>query len=211
MHARAPPDSIPLPPHGHHHHHHHRVPRNVGEIFTRWAVEGSCGDLMYSGHTTHGMVLTLIIVRYAPGLRWAQATAVTAMVLLALALLAFRSHYTSDVIVAVYVCLMIWRLMPPEPGRLDGDALQIEEHGHDGGVVRAGGRSGVGGGNGHTAAGSAAASSSPAESFASAQQQRATGAEKQQSQQPLDGAVFADAREALDEEDGLEEGRRKEA
>lgn len=168
---------------------------------------------MYSGHTTHGMVLTLIIVRYAPGLRWAQATAVTAMVLLALALLTFRSHYTSDVIVAVYVCLMIWRLMPPEPGRLDGDALQIEEHDHDGGVVGAGGRSGVaGGGNGHTAVGSAAASSSPAESFALAQQQRATGAEKQQSQQPLDGAVFADAREALDEEgDGLEDGRRKEA
>lgn len=167
---------------------------------------------MYSGHTTHGMVLTLIIVRYAPGLRWAQATAVTAMVLLALSLLVFRSHYTSDVIVAVYVCLMIWRLMPAEPERLDGVALQIEEHGHDGGIVGAGGRNRVvTGGNGQTTVGPAV--SSPAESFASAQQ-CATGAEMQQqsqSQQP-DMVVFADAREGPEEDDGdIEEGRRKEA
>ncbi len=107
--------------------------RTAREIFLRWAVEGSCGDLLFSGHTTHGMILTLIIVRYAPGLRAAQALAVGLMVLLALALLAFRSHYTSDVVVAVYVVLMIWRLMPPEPALLDGDALRIEQHGGAGG------------------------------------------------------------------------------
>lgn len=171
----------------------------MGECFTRWAVEGSCGDLLFSGHTTHGMVLMLIIVRYAPGLRWVQAAAVAVMVLLALALLAFKSHYTSDVVVAVYVSLMIWRLMPAEPERLDGDVLQIEEHEGQGNGNEVGG----GNNNGHTAVGSAA--SSPAASVGP------SGEKQQQSleQQGPAGLVFADAWEAP--EDDLEEGRRKEA
>jgi hypothetical protein len=172
-------------------------------------VEGSCGDLLFSGHTTHGMILTLIILRYAPGLKAIKALAIGTMLLLALALLAFRSHYTSDVVVAVYVTLMIWRLMPAEPARLDGDALRIEEHG-----VGSSGSGGGAVGNGHAAVVvSAAASSSAASvasSFALARHQQ-----QQQQQQQQQGnkkgaaaaaAVFADAQETLDGDGGADEG-----
>lgn len=98
----------------------------MGEVFTRFAVTGSCGDLLYSGHTAHGMSLMLVILRYGPGLKVAKGLAISAMVLLALSLLAFKAHYSSDVVVAIYVTIMIWRLMPREAKRVDCAALRIE-------------------------------------------------------------------------------------
>lgn len=94
-------------------------PERVGEIFTRIRFTGSCGDLLFSGHTSHGMVLMLVVTRYAPKVRAAKALSIGAMTLLALSLLAFKSHYTSDVLVAVYVNLMIWWLLPTDPARVN--------------------------------------------------------------------------------------------
>lgn len=74
---------------------------------------------MFSGHTTHGVILTAIVLRYGPAVRGAVAVALAGMTLLALSLLAFKDHYTSDVIVAIYVTSMVWMLVPQDPQDLD--------------------------------------------------------------------------------------------
>ena len=94
-------------------------PHNVFQVFARISVTGSCGDLLFSGHTSHGMVLMLIILRYSPKVKAARALAISSMTVLVLSLLAFKAHYSSDVLVAIYVTIMIWRLVPPDPSRME--------------------------------------------------------------------------------------------
>lgn len=101
-------------------------PQSVLEIFSRIKFTGSCGDLLFSGHTSHGMVIMLAVIRYAPGVRFAKVLAIGSMILLCISLLAFKAHYSSDVLVAVYVNMMIWQLMPKDPVRLDLADLKLQ-------------------------------------------------------------------------------------
>jgi hypothetical protein len=101
-------------------------PHNIFQVFARISVTGSCGDLLFSGHTSHGMVLMLIILRYSPGVKAARALAISSMTVLVLSLLAFKAHYSSDVLVAIYVTIMIWRLVPPDPSRMEVVDLKMD-------------------------------------------------------------------------------------
>ncbi|GAB5029721.1 heat shock protein [Nannochloropsis oceanica] len=103
-------------------------PAHVGEIFSRVRFTGSCGDLMFSGHTSHGMVLMLVVCKFAPNLRAAKVLAVGSMTLLAASLLAFKAHYSSDVLVAIYVNIMIWWLLPRDAASIKLADLQLDDH-----------------------------------------------------------------------------------
>lgn len=103
-------------------------PAHVGEIFSRVRFTGSCGDLMFSGHTSHGMVLMLVVCKFAPNLRAAKVLAVGSMTLLAASLLAFKAHYSSDVLVAIYVNIMIWWLLPRDAPSVKLADLHLDDH-----------------------------------------------------------------------------------
>jgi len=103
-------------------------PAHVADIFTRIKFTGSCGDLLFSGHTSHGMVLMLVICRFVPNVRAANALAVGSMTLLAASLLAFKAHYSSDVLVATYVNIMIWRILPRDAPSVNLSDLKLDDH-----------------------------------------------------------------------------------
>lgn len=63
----------------------------------RIEVTGSCGDLLFSSHTLHGMITTLMVVRNAPNAYFVTGIAIFSMVMLPISLLAFRDHYRSVV------------------------------------------------------------------------------------------------------------------
>jgi len=103
-------------------------PAHVADIFSRIRFTGSCGDLLFSGHTSHGMVLMLVVCRFAPNVRAAKALAIGSMTLLAASLLAFKAHYSSDVLVATYVNIMIWRLLPRDAPSVNLAELHLDDH-----------------------------------------------------------------------------------
>ena len=59
----------------------------------RIEVTGSCGDLLFSSHTLHGMVMTLMVLRNAPSAYFVTGIALFSMIMLPISLLAFRDHY----------------------------------------------------------------------------------------------------------------------
>lgn len=73
-------------------------PSTVGEIMSKVAVRGSCGDLLFSSHTFHGMVMMLTILRHAPGMYVICGMAVCSMVMVVITLLSYKSHYSHDIV-----------------------------------------------------------------------------------------------------------------
>ena len=78
-----------------------------------------CGDLLYSGHTVSITLSFICLWTYAPVVfspaKRANAVRYVALLLMAtswLTIVASRSHYTDDVIVAVYVTLTTFWLIP---------------------------------------------------------------------------------------------------
>lgn len=59
----------------------------------RIEVTGSCGDLLFSSHTLHGMIMTLTVLHNAPNVYPVTAIALFSMIMLPISLLAFRDHY----------------------------------------------------------------------------------------------------------------------
>lgn len=73
-------------------------PSTVSEIMSTVAVRGSCGDLLFSSHTFHGMVMMLTILRHAPRMYVICGMAVCSMVMVVISLLAYKSHYSHDIV-----------------------------------------------------------------------------------------------------------------
>lgn len=78
-----------------------------------------CGDSMFSGHTLHGTLITLMVFRYFSYYRLFPALASVILALLAFSLIIFRFHYTADVVTALYVTMGGWFLLPREPTTLN--------------------------------------------------------------------------------------------
>jgi len=73
-------------------------PNTIGEIMGRVEVTGSCGDLLFSSHTLHGMVMMLTVLRHAPYLYVVCGIAVCSMAMLIITLLSFKNHYSHDIV-----------------------------------------------------------------------------------------------------------------
>ena len=75
-------------------------------------VSKGCGDLLFSSHTTFALVFALSITRYAPrrsrGYRYLKAVAWALVAVLCILIVASRKHYTSDVVVALYVVPLLY-------------------------------------------------------------------------------------------------------
>lgn len=72
------------------------------------------------------MVMCMLCLRNAKGFYLVSGIAVISMTLLPIALLAFKNHYSHDIIVAIYTTWMIWKLMPSKEEVVDCDKLGIE-------------------------------------------------------------------------------------
>ena len=106
------------------------------QCFYRTAsVETNCGDEMFSGHVMLCVILVAAVREYAPralGTRAGRALFAAAVVLLAceaLSIIAARVHYTTDVVVAVYVTVMMWQLLlvySPDLEPLAGSPLGVK-------------------------------------------------------------------------------------
>lgn len=73
-------------------------PNTIGEIMGRVEITGSCGDLLFSSHTLHSMVMLLTVLRHAPRLYVVCGISVCSMVLVIIVLLAFKNHYSHDIV-----------------------------------------------------------------------------------------------------------------
>ena len=82
-------------------------PLTVFEIFFKVGTDSGCGDLMFSSHVMYCTIFACVVTHYSKsrifaGLLWAATFA------LCLICVAQRSHYSVDVIVALYTVPMIW-------------------------------------------------------------------------------------------------------
>lgn len=100
-------------------------PNTVGEIMGRVEITGSCGDLLFSSHTLHSIVMLLTVLRHAPRLYIVCGISVCSMILVIMALLAFKNHYSHDIVTAIYTTVLLWMLIP-EPTVADCDLLHID-------------------------------------------------------------------------------------
>lgn len=99
-------------------------PTTMHQVFNPFiSPRTGCGDAMFSGHTLHGTLITLMVFRYFSYHRVLPALASVNLALLALSLIIFRSHYTADVTAALYVTAGGWFLLPRESATLNGYGL----------------------------------------------------------------------------------------
>lgn len=73
-----------------------------------------------SGHVSHGAIVAAMTLRYFPYHRLVPLFALTNLAALAFFMVAFRAHYTADVLTALYVSWGSWLLLRPyEPRDLN--------------------------------------------------------------------------------------------
>jgi hypothetical protein len=60
------------------------------------------------------MVMTMTIFRHAPGVYAVCAIAAASMFMVPISLLAYKDHYSHDIIVSLYTSVMLWMLTPGE-------------------------------------------------------------------------------------------------
>lgn len=92
-------------------------PPTIHDIFSRFDMFNGCGDLIFSGHTTIIMIVSLTIIYYMKGI-FTKKTEIKLNVFILLYTLFFliviiiaRNHYTVDVVVAVYTCILCFYLV----------------------------------------------------------------------------------------------------
>lgn len=102
-------------------------PTTMHQVFNPFvSPRTGCGDEMFSGHTLHGTLITLMVCRYFAYRRFLPAIAIVNLTLLALSLIIFRSHYTADVVAALYVTAGGWFLLSREPTTLNMYGLHAD-------------------------------------------------------------------------------------
>lgn len=82
-------------------------------IITFGSGSQHCGDLMFSGHSTVITMHFMSFITYGRLVTWALPVfGVVMMVLSWITILFSRSHYTVDVVVAVFIVIMTYRALP---------------------------------------------------------------------------------------------------
>lgn len=93
-------------------------PKNIDEIFTRFDMFNGCGDLIFSGHTTIIIIISLTIMYYSIGLFNNKRNEKIFLIFIIFYTLFFfvviliaRNHYTVDVVIAIYTCILCFYLV----------------------------------------------------------------------------------------------------
>ena len=93
------------------------APKTIQECFTRLApINGNCGDLVFSGHTTFMVLLFMLVNHYGlqiyKGRIWKFRVLQVLFVILIVwqmhNIIASRHHYTVDVVIALYLIPLLW-------------------------------------------------------------------------------------------------------
>lgn len=93
------------------------APKTIMECFTRLApINGNCGDLVFSGHTTFMVLLFMLVNHYGLQIykgqiwkfRFFQALFVLVIIWQIHNIIAARNHYTVDIIIALYLIPLLW-------------------------------------------------------------------------------------------------------
>lgn len=75
-----------------------------------------CGDLMFSGHSLSATLAFITLFTYGPMVWWIlRPLGATFMSLTWITILASRSHYTDDIVVAIYLTVATYWLIPHNP------------------------------------------------------------------------------------------------
>lgn len=92
-------------------------PPTVSEIFTRFDMFNGCGDLIFSGHTTVIMVISLTIIYYLKDIFTKRVENILKIFILFytigffLIIIIARNHYTVDVVVAIYTVTLCFYIV----------------------------------------------------------------------------------------------------
>jgi shingomyelin synthase len=89
----------------------------IGNVFLTVATLGSgsihCGDLMFSGHSVSATLAFISLATYGPMLWWIfRPLGFTLMAATWVTILSSRSHYTDDIVVAIYLTIATYWLVP---------------------------------------------------------------------------------------------------
>jgi shingomyelin synthase len=77
-----------------------------------------CGDLMFSGHSVSATLAFISLFTYGPMLWWVfRPLSFTLMSLTWVTILSSRSHYTDDIVVAIYLTIATYWLVPHDAKR----------------------------------------------------------------------------------------------
>lgn len=92
-------------------------PKNIKEILTRMDLFTGCGDLIFSGHTTIIMIITLIIIFFLRGIfiKHIENIFIFFIILYTLfflfIILIARNHYTVDIIISIYTTILTFYMV----------------------------------------------------------------------------------------------------
>lgn len=92
-------------------------PPTVSEIFTRFDMFNGCGDLIFSGHTTVIMIISLTIIYYLKDIFTKRVEIILKIFILFytfgffLIIIIARNHYTVDVVVAIYTVTLCFYMV----------------------------------------------------------------------------------------------------
>jgi PAP2 superfamily C-terminal len=84
-----------------------KPPRSISDIFFRFDSDESCGDLIFSGHTLHTLSIVIGMIDYSKSTLIALLL-LPVVFLMGIAIIAQRSHYTVDVVIALYTVPLVW-------------------------------------------------------------------------------------------------------
>ena len=95
------------------------VPPRGAEIFKYTStIAPNCGDLIFSGHMFQGVTMLLAANEYLHAfvtLLWARRTILGGIVLVCVVqiytIIASRSHYTVDIVIACYTAVLLWTVL----------------------------------------------------------------------------------------------------
>lgn len=94
-------------------------PPDKNEIFTKFnsLFNKNCGDMLFSGHYSFILTLSLIMTKYVPKLYknktffYIFITILWLIVIIyAYIIIAVRNHYTVDIIIAIYTTILVWEV-----------------------------------------------------------------------------------------------------
>jgi hypothetical protein len=82
-------------------------PTELSELFFRSDAFFSCGDLVFSSHTTFMLLCVLTYTKYGR-VRWLKQVFWAVVIFFGLLVASARKHYTLDIVMAFYVVPLVW-------------------------------------------------------------------------------------------------------
>jgi hypothetical protein len=86
---------------------HFNPPEDAEDVFGRFSFDNGCSDLIFSSHLMYALCLTLAMCSYTRNF-WVGVVTWSLCIALAFVIVMQRSHYTVDVIVALYTVPLTW-------------------------------------------------------------------------------------------------------